>query len=246
MHLVLLLVVIIFCSLCSYGQNRTNSSQIDSIQNLINASKDNAKTLEERLAIAIDARNLSIKFNIDSMTIWCNRNLSSIYPAIGDYESFKKTNYENLELASRLKDTLVLGLANSNLGLYYFYYYDKQNDSAYYYYTKAFKYFNLLNDVNNEAYSLNNLGNIQLSEKDYVGSEENTIQALKLTERLPESEATLDRQWILNNRLGMISRALKQYDKSLEYHEKALEISNKMQDGNYNKLTSLNNQADVY
>jgi len=246
MRLLLILVFTIFCVLCSQGQNKTKSSKIDSIQNLINASKDNTKTLEERLSIAIDAHNLSVKFAIDSMTVWCNRNLSSLYPAVGDYESFKKTNYENLELAARQKDTLVLGLANSNLGLYYFYYSDKQNDSAYYFYTQAFKYFNLLNDVNNGAYSLNNLGNIQLSEKDYVGSEENTIQALRLTEKLPETEVTLDRQWILNNRLGMISLRLKQYDQSLEYHEKALEISNKMQNGNYNKLTSINNQAFVY
>lgn len=241
----LVLTIFLFFSAFSLivSQENVHSSVLDSVIYYRNKSKDNSLSIKERLKLAQKAYSLSSKLNIDTTTILNNRNLSYLYLILEDFEPFKKVNYENLKLATKLKDTFVIAIAYSNLGYYYV---DKQQDSSYYYYTKALKSYTDLKDLTSQASILTSLGKIQLSEKDYVGSEENTIQALKILQNLPETERNLDRQWILNNRLGLISFNLKNYKQALEYHDKAVEISNKMQDGNYNKLTSINNQAFVY
>ena len=243
MRLVLTIFILLFPFINIVSQDNIHLSLQDSVIYYRNRSKDNNLSLKERLELAQKASNLSSKLEIDTTTILNNRNLSYLYLVLEDYEPFRKVNRQNLELAIKLKDTFVMAIANNNLGYYYI---DRQHDSAYYYYNRALKFYSDLNDLPSQSSILTNIGKIQLSEKDYVGSEESSIQALKLILQLPQTERNLDRQWILNNRLGIISRALKQYSKSLEYHEKALEISNKMQDGNYNRLTSINNQAEIY
>jgi len=243
MRLVLTIFILLFSLNNVISQNSIHSSILDSVIYYRNQSKDINLSLNERLKLANKASNLSVELNIDTTTILSNRNLSYLYVALQDYESFRKVNRENLELASKLKDTVVIALAFSNLGYYYL---DRQHDSAYYYYNKALKYFTELNDKTNQSSVLSNLGKIQLSEKDYVGSEESTIRALELIQQLPQTEYNLGNQWILYNRLGIISTILKQYDKSLEYQDKALETSNKERDGLYDRLTTIFNKADIY
>ncbi len=185
-----------------------------------------------------------MKLNIDTTTVLNNRNLSFLYLSLGDYEQFKKVNHQNLKLAINLKDTLVIAIANNNLA--YYHHHNQQNDSAYYYYTKALKKFEELKNLFNQETILRNISMIQLTEKDYVGSEESAIQALKITQKLTESETVLEGQWVLYNRLGIISLDLKQYAKALDYYEKAIDISEKQRDGYFNKYTSIHNKASVY
>ena len=243
MRFVLTIFVLLFPLSNIISQNNIHSPILDSVIYYRDQSKDINLSLKERLELAEKASNLSSQLNIDSTTIFNNRNLSYLYVALQDYESFRKVNHQNLKLAEKLKDTFVLAVANSNLGYYYL---DRLHDSAYYYYNKALKYFIELNDKTNQSSVLSNLGKIQLSEKDYVGSEESSVQALKLIQELPKTEYNLGNQWILYNRLGIISQILKQYDKSLEYHERALETSNKEHDGIYDRLTTIFNKADIY
>ncbi|TVZ57955.1 signal transduction histidine kinase [Flavobacteriaceae bacterium MAR_2010_105] len=222
----------------------SNLSKLDSVIYYRQLSKNADLTFQDRLQLAKKASDLSSQLNIDTTTVLDNRNLSFLYLMLGDYEPYKEVNTINLKLATQLKDSLVLAIANNNLAWYH--HYNQQNDSAYYYYNKALHWYEQLNSLKNQASILGNIASIQRIEKDYVGSEENIIRALKLLQKLPSTEANLDNQWIMYNRLGIISLDLKQYDKSLEYHDKALEVSDKMKDGYYNEKTSIHNKASVY
>ena len=143
-------------------------------------------SLEERLKLAIKATNLSSKLEVDTTTILNNRNLSYLYLMLGNYEPFKKVNHQNLELATYLKDTLVVAIANSNLA--YYYDYKKQNDSAYYYYTKSLKKYEEIKNFESQASILSSIADIQWREKDYIGGEESAIQSLKLIQKSPQTE----------------------------------------------------------
>ena len=243
MRLVLKIFLLLFPFSYIISQDNFHSSILDSVIYLRNKSKGNNLSLKQRLELAQKASNLSSQLNIDTTTILNNRNLSFLYLMLDDFEPFRKVNHENLELALKLKDTFVIAVANSNLGYYYL---DRQQDSAYYYYFNALKSYSALNDIASQASILINLGKIQLIEKDYVGCEETAIQALKLLQKLPRTERNLERQWILYNRLGIVSTELKQFDKSIKYFDEAIQISEKMNHGDSNKYTAINNKANIF
>lgn len=241
---IFLLLVLLFSCQTLYSQKSLNSWEYDSIIKFRSLGDDNNNPLEIRYKYAIKAVNLSKNLNVDSILLKSNRVLSTVYLYKGDYDSFSKLNYSNLELAKKLKDSLTIGITSHNLGFYH--HNNLQNDSAYYYYTNAIKNYNQVGEVSRQIGALSNLSSIQLVEKDYFGSEESAIRALKLLENLPETEKNLDDSWILYNRLSNLSLNLGLYDKSLEYHNKAIEISSKMDDGFYNKNLSIHNQAFVF
>jgi len=244
MRLVLIFFLLLFPIQGIFSQDNINSSELDSVIYYRNLSKDNSLSLDKRLELAKKASNLSLKLDIDTTTVLNNRNLSYLYLNHGDYEPFKKVNSENLDLATKLRDSLVIAIANNNLA--YYYHHKQQNDSAYYFYRRALKMYRALDDIRSQSSILTNIATIQYVEKDYLGSEENSIRALKLIEKMPKTEFNLDNQWTLYNRLGSISYTLQQYDKAIEYYNKSLNVSDKMKDGYYNRLYSKNNQASVY
>ena len=244
MRLVLIFLLLLIPFQTITAQDNVVLSNLDSVIYYRNKSKDNSLSLEQRLKLALKASELAYNLNIDSTTVLNNRNLSYLYLTIEEYEPFKRINYENLALATKLKDTFVIAIANSNLAWYY--YKKQKNDSAFYYYTKSLKNYEAINDLESQASILGSIANIQWTEKDYIGCEESAVQALKLIQKLPQTDRNLNRQWILYNQLGIISRALQQYEKALEYNEKAIDISDKQQDGYYNKYTSIHNKASIY
>jgi len=249
-RLVFILYLFSFLSQNVCAQDKTNSLELDSIIYFRNLSKQSSLALVKRIEFAEKAYKLSLQLGIDTTKVLNNRNLSSLYLESylvhGDRsDAFKRVNFENLILASKLKDTLVVAIANSNLG----YYYDvvqQRIDSAYFFYLKSLNAYTELNDLRAQSSILTSLAIIQNKERDYVGSEENAIKALKLIQELSKTEYNLETQWILYNLLGNISRALLQFNEALEYHKKALETSSEMQDGDSYKLSSINNQAFVY
>ena len=244
MRLVLILLLLLIPFQASTSQDNTVYTKQDSIIFLRNQSKDINLSLEDRLIVAQKASKLASELDIDTTTVLNNRNLSYLYLMLDKYEPFKDINYKNLELATKLKDTFVVAIAYSNLAWYYHHF--QKNDSAFYYYTKSLKNYEAIKNLESQASILSSIADIQSTEKDYIGSEESAIQALKLLQKLPQTKRNLERQWILYNLLGIISFQLKQFSKSLEYHEKAIEISNQQQDGYYNKFTSIHNKASIY
>lgn len=84
---------------------------------------------------------------------------------------------------------------------------------------------------------------IQRNEKDYVGSEKNAIEAIRLVESLPESTGKYDTLWSLYNNLALVSEFLGRREEAIEYHNKTIEISKKTDNPRYDYLSSINNLA---
>lgn len=225
-----------------YGQDDT--AIFDSINKYRTLSSNEDFDINQRLKFAKEAVNLSFKTEVDSTILLSNRHLSFIYLLMDNYDPFKEINYKSLKLATKLKDTNSLAAVNNNLG--YYHVQDAKTDSAYFYYSKALKYFIHLKKLEDEYKVLLNIADIQETEKDYVGSEENAIKAIKIVNSFPKTEHHLDNLWTLNNLIGIISLKLKSYDRAIEYHNKALDYSDEMRYGYYNRLYSTNNLAEVY
>src|SRR5690606_14916893 len=200
-------------------------------------------TLQERLKYAENAVRFSKDLDVDTVILKSNRILSTVYLFIGDYEKFSKINHQNLEISKVVNDTLANGIANHNLGFYHST--KTQNDSAYYYYTKAILSYDKVGEISRKIEAMSNLSLIQHIERDYFGSEELCIRALRLLEDAPANQENLAFLWILYNRLGNISLDLGQLAKSLEYHEKAIGITKRMKNDQSDYYTSINNKALV-
>ena len=221
------------------AQESSYNVKIDSVNSLLSNSENSNFTYQERLNFAELASQLAEEIAIDSLILKCDLNLSYAYLNVDDYVSFKRNSYKNLNLATKLKDTLTLARANNNLGWYY--HEDIKYDSAYNYYYRAVNFYNKLGLYRNEGEVLLNMGNIQQSVKDYVGSEANAVRAIQLIQSLPETENNLDTLWSLHNLIGLISLDLGLFDKSIEYHRKGLEYSNRMTENYiYDLYTSVN------
>ena len=221
--------------------------QGNSVQDIIelrSKSKDTRFNLEERIQYAEQSVSLAKKLKIDSSLILSNRSLAVLYYQSEQYEKYLKVNRANLNIAERLNDSSSIAIAYDNMAVYY--HSNQINDSAYYYYSNALKFYDLNKNIEREATILMNIADIQDTEKDFLGSEENAIKAIRIFETLPRTENNLDNLWILNNLLGIISLKYGNYEKSLEYHDKAEAISNAMRNGFYNRIYSTNNKAFVY
>lgn len=226
-----------------FAQNE-NQDRIKELIKLREQSKSNELTFEERLKFANQSLDIANELGIDSSVLKSKRRLSIIYLNEGNYERYKSLNIENLELANEVNDSVAISSALFDIGQYHYSQY--VNDSAYYYFSKAIKFYQKLDNIEDEAFVLYVISDIQETEQDYIGSEENAIKALKMFESFPKTEFNLDQIYNINNLLGIISLKLGRYDKSLEYHNQAEEIANEMENGFYNKIFSINNKAFVY
>lgn len=240
----LALLLLFNCTIsATYSQNILHSRTYERIIEARKMANDNSLSLEKRLQHAQLAAKLSKEINVDSILVNSNRILSTTYLHTGDYDAFAKINHNNLTISKKIKDSLVMGIANHNLGFYHST--EMQNDSAYYYYSNAIDTYEKIDEDSRMIEVMANLSLIQYIERDYFGSEELCIRALRSLDDLPRNDNNYSVRWILYNRLGNISLDLGHFEKSLEYHEKAIAVSNKMKDGRSNYYNSIHNKAFV-
>lgn len=240
-----LIVLLFFFGSSVYSQKKLESPEYDSILKFQSLSKNNKLTLAEQFAYAKKAVALATALKIDSVIIKANHNYSLLCIYTGDFDEFKRINFKTLKLSKSIKDSLAMAIANHNLGWYH-HQNRVQNDSAYYYYSKAYKISEQLALTSRQVEILINISEIQGLEKDYIGSEESAIEAIKLAEHLPKDEYMMDSLWLLYTRIGTGATTIKVWDRALEYHEKAYAIAKKMKEGFILQLSSENNMAHVY
>ncbi|GAB4160454.1 MAG: sensor histidine kinase [Winogradskyella sp.] len=223
---------------------QTNKSLNDSLKVLRNLSGDEGLGLKERLRYALLASDLAVKTNNDSIILRINRDLSYNYLITGEYDIFKDLSISNLELAKSLKDSSAIAYINKNLGWYY-YQINDDNTTSYKYLIEAFDYFNRNGILNEKAEILYSIAVIQDLEKDYLGSEQNAIEALRLLNKVSGKDLKRDK-YLLYNLLGSVSYKLENYDESIEYHEQALRLAEQIKYGESLYQESLNNLSLPY
>lgn len=238
------LVFSFFLALINITTLVAQNKLIDSINVLVELSKDEKKPIESRLQYAIRSSEIANKIQNDSIILSTNRNLSMAYFHAEDYDKYVSINRSNYSLAQQLEDSSAITVAASNLGS--FYRYLEENDSSYYFYSKALKFYPKNEVSESKATALLYLADIQQIEKIYVGAEETAIKSIVLLDLLPETQNRLDKLWNAYNLMGIISRELGNYEKSLEYFEKSNEYAKRVKDGFINEVYSINNKAWVY
>ena len=231
------------------AQESNTSSVKDSLAYYKSLAENTTLNLDERINYIKSAIVFAQATKQDTSILKTKRLLATLYlnkisrNEIGT-DSLYKLNHENLKLAKKLKDTLALAYINNVLGWYHKTNY--KSDSAYHYYYNTSKYFNELGMSDDEAKTLFKMADIQFEERDYVGCENTAVEAIKLYEKMPQSEYTLDNLWALYNLIAISADELKLFDKAIEYHYKALSFSDKMKDNYLYTLYSNSNIALIY
>lgn len=223
------------------AQNNGLSKNLDSIISIHTIFRKTNPEYDYGVKIGQKAVNLSKKINNDSLLLESNRYLSYHYLIYQSDEEFLSHSSNALKFAKEKNADLEVAFLSNFKGYYYT---TKQvNDSAYYYLSSAADIFESLNMDLSLAGVLMNLSDIQRAEKDFIGSEESSFKALEILKKGKQNERVLDDIWNIYTGLGMNSRGLKLYKKSIEYFDEAITIANSMEDGLYNKLYALNNKA---
>ncbi len=225
------------------AQNKTFNRQLDSIYYYQKLAKKSLNA-EEKVVYAKYAIKLSQATNQDSTILNSKRLLANIYLKERDVNQLININYEILNLANKLQDSTAFAHSTNVLG--WCYEQKSQVDSSYYYYYSSYKIFKALNKEKNEAIGLLNMSNIQFSQRDYIGCEQNAVASIKLFQKLPETEEILDLLWASHNLIAIASDELELYDKAIEYHAKALTFSDKIKDNFLYTLYSNSNIALIY
>lgn len=232
---------LLFSSPILLAQTVTEREDLDSIQLIHKKIFSPQQSLENRIALAKIAVRLSEKQKNDSLLLVSGRLLTYHYLIDGQDDNFLSQADKFLKLASKFESRMEQAHLANFKG---FYFMSKQvNDSSYYYYSTAAEIFEEHKADLSLSSVLINLALIQRTEKDFIGSEENSIKAIEILQNVDKTETVLDDLWILYNGLGINSRGLKLFPQALAYFDEAIAIANTMKDGLYNKLYAQNNKA---
>ncbi len=199
---------------------------------------------QERLQYIDSAINMIEQSNFsDSIKIKDYFKAANRYFGLLEYEKYKNITHKILQISISNNDSLNTAKAEYYLGDYYFS--TTKNDSAFYYYLAAEKKYNGLNDKLNFANTKLHKAYILSYEKDFLGSESETIKVLNIAKELNDQE--LIYECYVN--LGTSLVGLGNYEKALEYHQKSLLQIKEIKDENYRPLLqaqTLNNIGFVY
>ena len=160
-----------------------------------------------------------------------------------EYEKYKEVTKKILTKSEFENDSLSIAKAEYYLGDYYFAL--SKNDSAYYYFLSAEKKYKTINDKSNLANTILHKAYILLYEKDFLGSETETIRVLNIANEINDN--SLIYECYVN--LGSSLLGLGNFKKALDYHLKALEKIESVEDKNYHSILraqTYNNIGFVY
>lgn len=239
-------IIILFGFIFLVGCNSNEQSPV--IRKQLDAYFENSSNVnldkEVRLKYIDSAKNIIQEASEnDSIKIKNYFKLANRYFILLEYEKYKETTNKILNISKSINDSLNIAKAEYYLGDYYFSL--SKNDSAYYYYLAAEKKYKKINDKLNLANTKLHKAYILSYEKDFLGSESETIKVLSIAKELKDEYLIYESYANLGSSLS----GLGDYDKALEYHQKALLQIKKIEDENYKPLLqaqTLNNIGFVY
>lgn len=179
----------------------------------------------------------------DSLKIKNYFKIANRYFGVLEYEKYKEITNKVLEISKSNKDSLNIARAEYYLGDYYFS--TSKNDSAYYYYLEAEKKYENLNDKPNLASTKLHKAYILSYEKDFIGSEIETVKVLNVAKEIKDQELIYE----FFAHLGRSLSGLGNYEKALEYHQESLSQIKEIENDNYKPLLqaqAINNIGFVY
>lgn len=235
-------VIVLFgCKEEGFQEKAILPPKSDSVKKLIKTLNESSNTKAEKKKI-LDFTYSSISRTMDNDTLKAEF-LSKIayqYYKIGDFSLFKKSNKEAFELASKLKDSLII----ADTYWHYANYYKKRDvlDSAYSYYYAANKCFESLGQDYLSAKMLYSMGYIKNRYRDYLGSEVLIIKAIKAYKKHKVYKSLYSSYSLLSTNY----KELKDFERARFYRSKAWEYLTLINDQGTLKEGNLNNLGLIY
>lgn len=238
----LFLITILLINSCNkktsiFYQKDNISKNIDS---LIKASRNISFTDSLRNEYLFKSNKITEKLNNDSLKIGFYIRISYSHLVLGNLNKFGEISKKTLYLTTLNNDTINKARANSDLG--YYYQLKFKPDSAFYFYNEALKTYSLIKNNLLVGDILLNLATIQSIEKDYIGSEINTIKAISILKGTDKYHSL----FLCYNNLAFIATQLKDFEKSIEYRKEGLIYLSKLKNMENLELISKNGIGIAY
>ncbi|MDP3944787.1 MAG: histidine kinase [Lutibacter sp.] len=236
---ILILILGISYTIINCKKSSANDNFIKIISQINNSSNTNLSD-SLRNQLLIDAYSKIKNVNSDSLKVNLLVEIAYSNYLLGNVDIFKEISQESLLLALNQNIKLYQAISQSNLG--YYYRIKFKNDSSFYYYNQALKNYKFLKNSIEEGKMRYNLAAIQSDEKDYMGSEINTVKAISILKKEEEYYPL----FLCYNNLAFIANQLEEYEKSIEYRKEGLIYLSKLNNVGNLELISKNGIGITY
>ncbi|CAA0154732.1 Probable two-component system sensor histidine kinase [Tenacibaculum maritimum] len=220
----------------------TGQNSLDSINLWIAQAKNDKNRIEFRKTRLQKAYSYTSKITNDSIKADRLIEIAYRHYKLKDSILFFKLNKEAEQLTGKLKSNYLLAFLHWNYSS--FYYRNSDYLKAYNHYNTAYQHFEKTKEKRNAGIMLLSMALIKGYYKDYAGSEQLNIKAIKIFKGLNDDL----KLYRLYNHLGLLQHDIKEYGKAIEYYHKALgfykKIDKKSQKKNYIEI--YNNMANAY
>lgn len=220
----------------------TGQNSLDSINLWIAQAKNGKNHIEFRKTRLQKAYSYTSKITNDSIKADRLIEIAYRHYKLKDSILFFKLNKEAEQLTGKLKSNYLLAFLHWNYSS--FYYRNSDYLKAYNHYNTAYQHFDKIKEKKNAGIMLQSMAQIKGYYRDYAGSEQLDIKAIKIFKSLKNHNKLIS----LHNHLGLLQCDIKEYDKAIEYYHKALgfykKIDKKTQKKNYIEI--YNNIANAY
>ncbi|MGM0634451.1 MAG: ATP-binding protein [Bacteroidota bacterium] len=225
-------------SLMGFSQSKEDYyHQLDTTFNYVEQLSTNSK----RAVYLKEAYKKLQKLPDDSLKSQYLRKVSNRFYNYGFYDETLPVLFSNLELSTKIKDTLTLGKTHKDLGDYY--YRKSKNDSSFYHYQQSLNYlpantFELIDALIQKA-------TLYKNENHFIEAEKELVQAIRFAKNANKTRQLYDCYLVL----GMIQNRLENPDQALENYNKAIGLlSDLKKDSQYIllKAQAYNNRGNVY
>ncbi|NER16903.1 ATP-binding protein [Spongiivirga citrea] len=216
--------LLLFFSCSKKNEVLTPEFKVELIKDIISRSQYADTTKQHKLQLADSAKSLINTLQKDTLYNELAIEVASCYYMIREWDLYTKATDVFLENAKRINDSAAIAKGYYNYGLI------KnrilQYDSAYYYYYKAFKEYQKLGNNKRIGRSALGMALIQRKKGDLIGAEASYIVSLDAFKKIEASEYIGD----CINGLGILRRAMRDYDQAILYHEEYLELKSGLDD----------------
>lgn len=207
---------------------------IQKIQRIIEKTHQNTDSTSVKKQLKI-AEDLCLQIHNDSLFLQVRERRSQLYYSSEKKEKFRAENIRLIAIARQKGLKKIESKSHFNIGNYYFE--RSRYDSAYIAYAKSKELAVSVKDFKRAASCMTNMAIIQSTVGDFYGSEQTSVEGLKLT---PLSDHNI--RLSLYNNLGVISDELGEYDDAVHWYVEALKLSK----DSLQKLVFNNNIGLVY
>ena len=214
-------LVFFFLLGCSKKEKEAETKQI---LTLLEKGNDYNLSLSKRLRfILLAEKNLDAVQKNDSTYRHHYFTLAARYYNVEKYEDYLRVSRKAYDLGVKAKDELSKAKGLHYIGDYHFLKF--KNDSAYYYFTKAEKKYDSLQLIKELIRVKFSKSDILLYEKDFSGSEVETIKVLKIAKAVNDHRLVYD--CLVN--LGNALLGLNNVEEAIAYYFKALSTTHQLE-----------------